>query len=408
MRNRRSFRWMLALALASSAARAGETDVDQARAIFNAGAQAYEKADYASALEAFEAAYRITPRPGILFSMAQAHRRQYAVSEEPLHLREAVRLYREYLDKVNQGERRADAVQALVELEPLVARLAADGSAPVPTTAAAPRTRLMVSVDGDAAVLSLDGHATQGAPLIADVAPGRHRIRASAPGYVDEVRDVVAVEGALVAIDVPLREQPGKLLVVAPPGADVSVDRRLAGTAPLPGPISVAPGRRYLWIAKAGSEPREVVVDVGRGQSRTVRVELSRTDQRVAAELFFVGAGAGLLAGGVFTGLALENQSKASDVRSRQSTGDISMSAVHDYEGARQRRDDFRTAAYAAFGSAAGLGAIGAVLYFADRPPTAPVRAERPEPGGRKARPELGLVPLWAPSVSGLAVHGRF
>jgi hypothetical protein len=399
----------LSLLLGGGVAHAAAPDVDQARAIFNAGAQAYEKADYAAALEAFEAAYRITPRPGILFSMAQAHRRQYAVTQEPAHIVEAVRLYRDYLSKVSQGERRADAVQALVELEPLAARVAAESSAAVPVAAPTLRTRLMVSVEGDAAQISLDGQKPQGAPLIADVSPGRHEIRASAPGYVDESREVVAVEGALVAVEVPLREQPGKLFVVAPSGAEISIDRRLVGRSPLNGPISVAPGRRWVWVAKAGREPREVVVDIARGRSRTVRVTMSNTGQRVAAHVMFVGAAAGVLAGGGFTEAALVTQHQAEGVRAIQGVSNISPSQVRDYEDARQRRDEFRTAAYVAFGSALGLAATGAVLYFSDRAAPAPIRSERPEPGGPKAKAvELGLIPVWERSVSGVAVWGRF
>jgi hypothetical protein len=409
MRAARRIALTLALLLGSSGARATAPDVDQARAIFNAGAQAYEKADYAAALEAFEAAYRITPRPGILFSMAQAHRRQYAVTQESGHIVEAVRLYREYLSKVSQGDRRADAVQALVELEPLAARVAAESSAATPVAAPTLRTRLMVSAEGDGAVISLDGQKPQGAPLIADVTPGRHQIRASAPGYIDENREVSAVEGTLVAVDVALREQPGKLFVVAPAGAEISVDRRLVGRTPLAGPISVTPGRRWVWIAKAGREPREIVVDVERGKARTIRVAMTSTGQRVAANVMFVTAGAAALAGGVFTEAALLNQHHAENVRTAQAASNISPGDVRNYEDARQRRDEFRNAAYVSFGAALGLTLTGAVLYIADQPRPAPIRAERPEPFAPKTRPvELGFLPLWERSLSGLALWGRF
>jgi hypothetical protein len=168
------------------------------------------------------------------------------------------------------------------------------------------------------------------------------------------------------------------------------------------------PGRRSIWIAKSGWEPREVVVDVTRGKSGTIRVALSRTTQRVVSDVLFVSAAAAACGGAVFTGLALANQSKANDVRAEQMSRNISPTEVGDYEDATHRRDDFRIAAYSAFGSALALAATGVVLYVADRPPPAPVREERFEPGTPKVRQELGLVPVWGPTLSGLTVRGRF
>jgi hypothetical protein len=142
----------------------------------------------------------------------------------------------------------------------------------------------------------------KGAPLIADV-PRATQNQASPPA-ASRSRDVVAVEGALVAVDIPLREQPGRIHVKAPAGADVWVDLRLTGKTPLGGPLQVTPGRRVLWIAKAGHVPREVVVNVKRGQDKDVAVQLSQTTERIAATVLFVGAGAAAITGGVFTALS--------------------------------------------------------------------------------------------------------
>ena len=100
-----------ATALAPSAASA-EEDIEQAKALYNAGAQAYAATRYRDAVQSFEAAYRKAPRPALLFSLAQAYRRLYVVEQSPEALRAAIPNYRRY-GAVPQGGRRADATEAL-------------------------------------------------------------------------------------------------------------------------------------------------------------------------------------------------------------------------------------------------------------------------------------------------------
>ena len=65
----------LVVALSITArARADDAAVERAQALFNVGAQAYAQGDFSGAIDAFEEAYRVSQRPGILFSIAQAHR----------------------------------------------------------------------------------------------------------------------------------------------------------------------------------------------------------------------------------------------------------------------------------------------------------------------------------------------
>src|SRR6185503_7232665 len=93
------------------------------------GAKAYDKGDFPAAIEAFQEAYSRTQRPGVLFSIAQAYRRQYALGKNPDDLRAAIQHYRDYLAKDPQGNRRGDTAAALAELEPLAAQLQ-PGTAP--------------------------------------------------------------------------------------------------------------------------------------------------------------------------------------------------------------------------------------------------------------------------------------
>src|SRR6187399_1040248 len=107
---RRSF--AVVLVLASLAAPARADTMSDAKNFFKAGAAAYTAGDYLAAIQALDAAYRLTPLPGVAFSLAQAERRQYFVSREPAHLVRAIELYRVYLKQVASGGRRADATDA--------------------------------------------------------------------------------------------------------------------------------------------------------------------------------------------------------------------------------------------------------------------------------------------------------
>jgi len=119
-------RFVFAIVFAAHTAFA-QTNVDQAKTFFTAGAQAYERGDFLGAIQAFERAYQLAPRPAILFSIAQAYRRQYYIDKKPEPLKSAVANYRKYLEQAPDGNRRADAAQALAELGPAADRLSGEG-----------------------------------------------------------------------------------------------------------------------------------------------------------------------------------------------------------------------------------------------------------------------------------------
>jgi len=63
-----------------------------------------------------------------------------------------------------------------------------------------------------------------------------------------------------------------------PAGATVKVDGQGVGTAPLPGPVSVDPGRRVVEVTRDGFYPVSQTVEVADGQSLHVTIKL---EQRV-------------------------------------------------------------------------------------------------------------------------------
>ena len=201
----------------SSKRAVASSDVQQAKAFFEIGVQAYERGRYQDAAAAFQEAYQRSRRPGLLFSLAQVYRRAFFVSNEPKHLEQAIVYYREYL-KARDSIRRDEAEQVLSELVPIALRL---NRSSVPLEAAAPSTRLMVSSRTVGASLTIDGKRVSELPHVTELVPGLHRVRVSAPGFVTEERAVSLPAGAAFAVNIELAAMPAHVLVQGPPGADI-------------------------------------------------------------------------------------------------------------------------------------------------------------------------------------------
>jgi hypothetical protein len=396
--------------LAASAA----DDVEQAKALFNAGAQAYAATRYQDAVHSFQAAYRKAPRPAILFSLAQAYRRLYVIDPKPESLKAAIANYRRYLAEVPQGGRRADATEALSELEVVAARLdvhapAAAPAEPEVAVEVKPRTRINVTSPTAGARVSLDGGAPVDVPLMAEVQPGKHTIKLTADGFADEEREILAVEGDVTGLDRELRERPARIEITAPEGAQVMLDGRLVGTTPLP-VIEVAPGRRFFAVTLNGYKPFSRELSLRRGQSQAVNVTLSTTTQRTASYGFFIAGG--LTAGaGVLTLLHfLAAQGEARALWDKRRDERLTEQELRDYKEHLDDAGQYGFATMGLMGAAATMALTGFVFYAFDAslPPPPPARTE-PTPS-REARPTLDLAaaPLLAPGVAGARLTGRF
>jgi hypothetical protein len=356
-----------ALALSLAALRAGaQSAVDQARIYFDAGAQAYAAGRYGAAIEALSAAYLSAPKPQILFSLAQAERRQFTAGRDPRHLRDAVAHFRAYLREVPEGGRRADAVEALAELEAVAAHLALPGEAA--PTRQPPATRLMVSSSTSGASVTLDGQRFTELPVLESVKPGKHRLRISAPGYFDEERELTAVEGTLVPLEVTLRGRPSLLALSAPSGAAVTIDGRPFGEAPFAAPIDLLPGSHLVTVTRSGHEPHHAALTVARGETTTLRVLMPRTAQRNASYVVLGSGAAALVAGGVLFAGALHQQRLGQDVLDAARTGNISAARLDAYNGALVHRDQLRTGGFAALAAGGALAITGLALHVFDDP----------------------------------------
>jgi hypothetical protein len=389
--------------LVAASARADES-TDQAKMLFSAGAAAYEKRDYASAIKAFEAAQRLAPRPAIVFSLAQAHRRQYYADGKPEQLKAAVDGFRDYIRQVPQGGRHDDAAQALQELGANnTDRSHEQDSASVSINSSGTRGAHIV----------LDGGMATEPPLIGAIAEGRHRVVISADGYVTETRDLTAVAGKMVALDVPLREKPAHIALAAPNGARVDLDGRPMGETPLATPIETTPGMHVLSVTRNGHEAFLRELDLARGEERRVDAALPPSRQRKISLIMLGTAGIGFVTSAVFFSVVLVEQTQANKLFDITKTRALTKDEGASYTDIRGQRTDWAIVTAATFAGSAALGVVGLLLYVFDTPSTAnaahgDMDHARPKPVEHKEPTEMSVTPIVSPNMLGAAALLRF
>jgi len=389
------------MALASPAL--ADEATDQAKMLFSAGAAAYEKRDYTQAIQAFEAAQKLAPRPAIVFSLAQAHRRQYYAEGKAEQLKAAVDGFREYIKEVPRGGRHEDAMQALQELGANADRGHEQDVASVSINSSGTRGAHIV----------VDGGMASEPPLIGPLATGSHRVVISADGYVTETRDITAVAGKMVALDVPLREKPAHVALDAPGGAKVDMDGRPMGETPLSAPIETTPGTHLLSITKNGHDAFVREIELARGEDRRIDAPLPASRQRkIALAMIGTAAVAGVTSA-AFLSVTLVEQSQANQLANIQATRALTKEEGAQYTDLRQTRNDWLVATAATFAGAVTLGAVGLLLYAFDAPSTSAARhdMDRPKPKTtpeHKEPTELAITPILSPNVIGASAILKF
>jgi hypothetical protein len=369
MRRRRLYAALLVLTLGARATAQDPAAIERTKESFKAGATAYGAGEYLAAIQAFEAAYALSPLPQIAFSLAQALRRQYFADRNPVHLQRAVELYRRYVAEVPLGGRRADALDALSQLEPLLA-VQQPGVESAPSRELAPQrqTRLMITSEAKGARLSLDRAEPAASPLIREVTPGKHSVVISAEGFYTAEREVTAVDGELVLVDVPLRERPSTLIIGTHDDAEVYVDGNFVSLAGERLELQLSSGRHHVSVAKKGHQVWSRDLDLERGKSRELKVPLPLTAQRLTAAGLFIGGGAALGAGLITSAFAIRAENRAEEFLGRHAARNVSSGELSDYEEAKEERGRFRVATAVCWGSALGLFITGFILHETDEP----------------------------------------
>jgi hypothetical protein len=354
--------------------------VERAKASFRAGATAYAAGEYLAAIQALDAAYTLTPVPAIAFSLAQAERKQYFVAHQREHLDRAITLFRRYVEQVPSGGRRADALDALAQLEPLALAPSAAGARTTGGSDAVRRTRLMIMSEAPGAAISIDGDPPLPSPRIREVEPGKHRVEVTAQGFYADQRELTAVAGDLIPEVVTLRERPATVTIAAPSGAEIYVDGAYARHGGDNVVLELPSGIHRLAIAESGHRVHARTLELERGKAVALRVDLEPTLQRKAANVLFITGAGALAASGLFGAIAIGAEDRAQQFLMRQSAGNVGSSALAAYDDDLATRDRFRIATAASLASAAGLFITGFFLYQLDRPASEEIHRPSGEP----------------------------
>ncbi|HVI01230.1 MAG TPA: tetratricopeptide repeat protein [Enhygromyxa sp.] len=113
--------------------------VEEAKAEYRAGSDAYALGNYQEAVTHFERSYELTHQPELLFNLGQSYTRWYDISNDLEHLKKARRLYENYvlnvgatdMDEEQQAQARADAQRRIAEVDRRIAQHE-DSTGPTP------------------------------------------------------------------------------------------------------------------------------------------------------------------------------------------------------------------------------------------------------------------------------------
>jgi len=355
------------LAASTAASATGDAMAGDAKRLFDAGSLFYARGQYPPAIRAFEEAMRQVPLPAIGFSLAQAIRLQYFVDHDAAKLRRAIELYRGYIAATPAGGRRGDAVSMIAELEPILHRLDSERVRAEPVKPAPPSpTELLVTSSVEGAMVSIDGGAESELPLDAVVSAGAHQIRVTHPDYFPASERATAVEGRLVTVEVALKPRPALLALSGDEGVELSLDGRVLAKTPVAIPVELEAGQYHLRFSRSGREPLEQTIDLSRGETRSIAIDLSLTTQRRWAYGLMLGSALAMAGSATFVGLGASDDSVASDLFARREAGGISAADADRYDDLRRTRDAKLTVGFAVGGAAVALLATGIGLLLAD------------------------------------------
>jgi hypothetical protein len=170
---------VLLLYAATAAAEPTDAERAEARALFEQGVEALRQGAFPDALAAFEASWRLNPRPFVLYNAAMCR-------QELFDYPGAIAGFEEYLEvgaNEEPAERLADARERIAELEQRVGRVA-------------------LAIEPPGARVLVDGREVGTTPLAEPlrVGPGTHAIEVRLDGYAELRREVSVAQGERVEI----------------------------------------------------------------------------------------------------------------------------------------------------------------------------------------------------------------
>ena len=328
-------------------------------ALREAGDKARAAGEYAFAIQAYEQAYELTVADALLVTIARAYQQRFLRDGNDHDRVRALWYFRRYVALAPSGPFRRTADDAIVTLR-------GEDKALRPAERA---TRLSVVASVLGATAKIDDGPPRPLPLFVDIAPGKHRVRIEADGYLAQRREVLIAKDRLMAVSVVLDPEPAKLALYAPIGASIHIDGEWVGAAPLEAPLEVEPGRRHVAVTMNGFEPHAQTIDLERGKSRTQSVDLEITDQRAVAWALVSTGAAGIAAGIAFGVVAVIEDRRARDIANSVDDDDeLDDAQLQEVRDARSRRDDFQVASGISAAIGLAIFVVGGALYILDEP----------------------------------------
>jgi hypothetical protein len=339
---------------------------------FRAGVAAYTRAEYTVALEEFQSAYRIAPHPSVRVNIANC----FAQLRQPV---EALTHFEQFLVEAPQvpPAQRTEIERQIAELRQQIAEVR------VEVTPASARD----------AIVSIDGRATAIGNVVR-MRPGSHVIEVSADGFTPQRLELDVTAGARREVRLELRATAAATVAEAAPApaASESTPARpaaatVASITPAPAAAEAAPAAPPAPRVARASAPPPPLPEHPRddGRARGLHPAFFYSGVAVTA--------AGLIAWGVFGGLAWSENGVFEDAAARIQRGEGDYNRLYDrgYFAALNARN-YALASDVALGVTAAAAVTTVVLFL----------------NTRFDRPAVTASPIVGAGGTGLALEGRF
>ncbi len=158
-------------------------DVTEAERLFDEGVAATERGDFAAALDSFQRSHRLNPLPDVLYNIAMCHK---ALGDLPA----ALNAFAEYVARMGgnlQPDEQAEFDALLADLVPRVGRIVVEST----------QTEAEIRIDRTAV-------GSTPMPGWRAVAPGRHRVEITKPGFGPYSTQVDVRAGQTLTVTAPL------------------------------------------------------------------------------------------------------------------------------------------------------------------------------------------------------------
>jgi len=253
MRTQNMLRSLLPIAIfLSFAAPSFGDDKAEAKAKFMEGVDRFGQEDYPAALAAFEASYRLNPKPKVLYNIGMCQKALYRYVESIATFEKLLAEGGSDLKpKLNQ-----EVKAALDEMEKLVGKVVLTGAP-------------------DGAEVRVDGVAVGKTPFASSLVldPGSRAIEVSKPGFEPLYAEITVPSGAEIAVRAGLAPARAVLKVdCREKDGLVSVDGLLVGPCPYEGPVD--PGKHVVVIRAPGRKDVSRNVETTAGGTALVAVSL--------------------------------------------------------------------------------------------------------------------------------------